>query len=145
MFRRRRIIDLLGGDDLDAHDLSSLRYIGGGGAPMPDAVADRLRAAHTLAERFGVLCVLKGSGTVVAAPDAVPWINATGNALLATAGTGDVLAGMIGAALAGSAMSPADVLDRVCSAVFQHGWLADHWTGPSLVAGELARRVSPVA
>ena len=47
------------------------------------------------------MVVLKGSGTVIAAPTArLPVINPTGNARLATAGTGDVLAGMIGAALA---------------------------------------------
>ncbi|WP_329716817.1 NAD(P)H-hydrate dehydratase [Ideonella sp.] len=58
--------------------------------------ADRLRAAQALADRFGAVVVLKGSGSVVAAPGRQPVINASGNARLATAGTGDVLAGWIG-------------------------------------------------
>ena len=42
------VIDLLSGDDLDQYDLSSLRYIGGGGAPMPDAVGERLKSVYAL-------------------------------------------------------------------------------------------------
>ena len=42
------VIDLLSGDDLDQYKLSSLRYIGGGGAPMPDAVGERLKAVYDL-------------------------------------------------------------------------------------------------
>ena len=42
------VIDLLSGDDLGACDLSSLRYIGGGGAPMPDAVGERLKQVFGL-------------------------------------------------------------------------------------------------
>ena len=42
------VIDLLSGDDLDQYNLSSLRYIGGGGAPMPDAVGERLKTAYGL-------------------------------------------------------------------------------------------------
>lgn len=56
------VIDLLGGDDLDQYDLSSLRYIGGGGAQMPDAVADRLSAV------FGVQYVEGYGLTETAAP-----------------------------------------------------------------------------
>jgi hydroxyethylthiazole kinase-like uncharacterized protein yjeF len=57
---------------------------------------DRIAAAQSLAARFKVAVLLKGSGTVVAAPDTLPRINPTGNAALATAGTGDVLAGWAG-------------------------------------------------
>ena len=56
------VIDLLGGDDLDQYDLSSLRYIGGGGAPMPDAVAERLQQA------FGLVYVEGYGMTESAAP-----------------------------------------------------------------------------
>jgi len=116
---------------------------------------DRLAAAQGLAERLGAICVLKGSGSIVAAPGETPWINASGNARLATAGTGDVLAGMIGAVLAAPA-SPlnTDARHRVASAVFHHGKLADDWNGPgfqnqasgvpaTLTAGRLARRIHP--
>ena len=58
--------------------------------------ADRLGAARELAARCRAVVVLKGSGTVIAGADGTPRINATGNASLASAGTGDVLAGWIG-------------------------------------------------
>ncbi|MFZ5485569.1 MAG: NAD(P)H-hydrate dehydratase [Pseudomonadota bacterium] len=98
--------------------------------------ADRLRAACALAERFQCVAVLKGSGTVVAAPGAAPSINPTGNARLATAGTGDVLAGLIGARLAAGHTA----LQAACAAVYQHGQTADQWpAGRTLTAGALAR------
>jgi NAD(P)H-hydrate repair Nnr-like enzyme with NAD(P)H-hydrate dehydratase domain len=63
-------------------------------------------------------------------------INPTGNARLATAGTGDVLAGMVGAALA----SGIDAFNGTGHAVYQHGLIADHWSSTqALVAGKLAR------
>ncbi|MDP2016116.1 NAD(P)H-hydrate dehydratase [Hydrogenophaga sp.] len=134
---------------LTPHPLEAARLLG---TDTAHVMADRLQAAHRIAVRFGAMCVLKGSGTVIAAPTEIPRINPTGNAALATAGTGDVLAGMIGSALARPVSSPTAALDRVASAVFQHGWLADHWGDcewqttqhPSLVAGELALRARPI-
>ncbi|EYC50998.1 carbohydrate kinase [Hylemonella gracilis str. Niagara R] len=100
---------------------------------------DRLSAAQALAERFACTVVLKGSGTVITAPDALPCINTTGNARLATAGTGDVLAGLIGARM-GQGHS---ALEAACTAVHEHGWAADTWTpGEALTAGALARALS---
>jgi NAD(P)H-hydrate repair Nnr-like enzyme with NAD(P)H-hydrate dehydratase domain len=61
--------------------------------------ADRLAAALELAARLQVHLVLKGAGSVCAFPDGRWSINTTGNPGLASAGTGDVLAGMIGALL----------------------------------------------
>ena len=61
---------------------------------------DRLAAAKALVNRTGAVVVLKGSGTIVAAPGVSPAINPTGNGGLATGGTGDVLTGMVGALLA---------------------------------------------
>lgn len=99
----------------------------------------RLASARQLAERFLCVVVLKGSGTVIAAPGRSSAINSTGNALLATAGTGDVLAGMVGARLAAGL----DAFDAACSAVFAHGRLADDWAaqapGVALTASGLAR------
>lgn len=124
------------------HPLEAARLLG---SDTKSVMADRLTAARTLAARFGVLCVLKGSGTVLAAPGEVPWINPTGNAALATAGTGDVLAGMVGGALARRDESDGQgSLRSVATAVFQHGWLADHWPADSgLSASALAARVRP--
>jgi len=86
---------------------------------------DRLGAADQLVKRFGCTVVLKGSGTVIASPGQTPVVNPTGNAQLATAGTGDVLAGMMGAALA----SGKPTFEAACEAVFRHGQVADQWTG----------------
>jgi NAD(P)H-hydrate repair Nnr-like enzyme with NAD(P)H-hydrate dehydratase domain len=79
--------------------------------------------------------VLKGSGTVIAAPGRPSAINNSGNALLATAGTGDVLAGMLGAGMA----SGLEAFEAACGAVFAHGRIADGWPpGQALTASGLA-------
>lgn len=61
---------------------------------------DRIAAARAAAARWGAIVVLKGAGTVVAFPDEEVYINTTGNAGLATGGTGDVLTGVIAALIA---------------------------------------------
>ena len=101
---------------------------------------DRLSAARRLAQDYDCTVLLKGSGTVIASPGQLPHINPTGNARLATAGTGDVLAGALGAALAGGL--PPHV--AACEVAWQHGLCADTWPpGSVLVAGELARSLQP--
>ncbi|MDI1268926.1 MAG: NAD(P)H-hydrate dehydratase [Polaromonas sp.] len=121
---------------LTPHPLEAARLLGSSAAAVQ---ANRLQAARQLAEKFGCVVVLKGSGTVIAAPDQASAINPTGNARLATAGTGDVLAGMVGARLAGGQTA----FDAACSAVFQHGQLADDWPachpGQTLTASLLAQ------
>lgn len=62
--------------------------------------ADRLAAARRLAERTGAITVLKGAATVVAEPGGAVALSSRGSPGLATAGTGDVLAGIIGGLLA---------------------------------------------
>jgi hydroxyethylthiazole kinase-like uncharacterized protein yjeF len=66
----------------------------------PEVNEDRLGSALALAQRFNAYVVLKGAGSICALPDGRWSINTTGNAGLASAGSGDVLAGMIGAFLA---------------------------------------------
>jgi hydroxyethylthiazole kinase-like uncharacterized protein yjeF len=85
--------------------------------------ANRLDVAQAIADRFACTVVLKGSGTVIAAPDKIPRVNPTGNARLATAGTGDVLAGLIGARL----NSGLTAFQCACESVFLHGKVADNW------------------
>ena len=82
---------------LTPHPLEAARLLG---LSTAEVQANRLHAAQSLAEQFDCVAVLKGSGTVIAAPGQPPALNPTGNARLATAGTGDVLAGMVGAHLA---------------------------------------------
>ena len=78
---------------LTPHPLEAARLLG---ASTREVQADRLAAAQRLAGRYQCTVLLKGSGSIVAAPGRVPSINPTGNAALATAGTGDVLAGWLG-------------------------------------------------
>ncbi|WP_179403963.1 NAD(P)H-hydrate dehydratase [Burkholderia guangdongensis] len=103
---------------------------------------DRLAAAQALAARFSAVVVLKGAGTVIAAPDGSLTVNPTGNAALATGGTGDVLGGLIGALLA-QRVPP---VDAARAGVYLHGLAADVLTadgiGPAgIAAGELAPTV----
>ncbi|MDQ4034478.1 MAG: NAD(P)H-hydrate dehydratase [Chloroflexota bacterium] len=71
------------------------------GEPVPADDETRARAAAEAADRWGHVVVLKGANTVVAAPDGQLLRSGVSSAALATAGTGDVLAGVIGAFLAG--------------------------------------------
>jgi ADP-dependent NAD(P)H-hydrate dehydratase / NAD(P)H-hydrate epimerase len=120
---------------LTPHPLEAGRLLGRTAAQVQ---ADRLLAARELADRFGCIVVLKGSGTVIAAPACAPRINPTGNGRLATAGTGDVLAGMVAARLAVGA----DAFDAASGAVYEHGAAADRWPADQpLTAAALARRV----
>jgi NAD(P)H-hydrate repair Nnr-like enzyme with NAD(P)H-hydrate dehydratase domain len=67
------------------------------GKPVGD---DRLEAARSLARETSATVLLKGRVTVVADPDGLAWLSATGGPALATAGTGDVLTGIAAAFLA---------------------------------------------
>ncbi|CFN20660.1 Nicotinamide nucleotide repair protein [Bordetella pertussis] len=101
--------------------------------------ADRPGAARALAARYGAWIVLKGAGSIVCDPAGACRINRTGNPGLATAGTGDVLAGILGSLLA-QRIAPEQA---VPGAVWLHGAAADalvtHGVGPiGLTAGELA-------
>lgn len=99
--------------------------------------ADRPAAARALAAEFGAVVVLKGSGTLVAGPDGRLAVNATGNARLASAGTGDVLAGWLGGHWS-HAGSPAQAAAE--ATVFRHGLAADQapGSGPLLAADLIA-------
>jgi hydroxyethylthiazole kinase-like uncharacterized protein yjeF len=100
---------------------------------------DRIAAALSLSQRFGCSAVLKGAGSICALADGRWFINATGNPGLASAGTGDVLTGFVGALLAQGLDAEAALLAGVCL----HGAAADalvaRGVGPvGLTAGELA-------
>lgn len=82
---------------------------------------DRIAAAQTAARRFDATVVLKGSGTVIAEPSGRYTVNETGNPGMAVAGSGDVLAGIVGSLLA-QGLSPWDA--AVCGA-YLHGAAGD--------------------
>ena len=91
------------------------------GAEIDDVQANRLQVASDFATTHRVYVVLKGHRTVIATPDGHVFINPTGNPGMATAGTGDVLAGMIAAWLA--QLLDAEAACRL--AVFLHGVAGD--------------------
>jgi hydroxyethylthiazole kinase-like uncharacterized protein yjeF len=118
---------------LTPHPLEAARLLGCDAAQVQ---RDRLLASRDLAQRFGCVVVLKGSGSVIAEAGSAPTINPTGNARLASAGTGDVLAGMIAARLAAGASA----FEAAAGAVYAHGLAADEWpAGMPLTASALAR------
>ncbi len=91
------------------------------GIPIEEVQSDRVGVARRFADTYGVILVLKGHHTVVAAPDRAPLINPTGNAGMATGGSGDVLAGIIGS-LAAQGM---DAYDAAVCGVYLHGAAGD--------------------
>jgi hydroxyethylthiazole kinase-like uncharacterized protein yjeF len=124
---------------LTPHPLEAARLIGGDAHTVQ---RDRMGAARGLARRFGAIVVLKGAGTVIASPDGRTAVNPTGNAALATGGTGDVLGGIIGAFLAQGLPR----YEAALAGVYLHGLAADSLVasgaGPAgLTAGELAAAV----
>jgi hydroxyethylthiazole kinase-like uncharacterized protein yjeF len=118
---------------LTPHPLEAARLMN---LSTADVQANRLGIAQAMADRFACTVVLKGSGTVIAAPGVLPCINTTGNARLATAGTGDVLAGLIGARLA----AERHAFSSARESVFRHGQVADDWLpNTTLTAQTLAQ------
>ena len=135
---------------LTPHPGEMKKLMNGYGLDSQLVETDRTAAATELARKTGAVVVLKGMTTVIATPDGQTWLNSSGTAALATAGTGDVLAGMIGAFLA----QGLDRADAAKTAVFLHGYAAEIATLPErgLVADDLInliptamQQVSPLA
>ena len=122
---------------LTPHPLEAARLLG---CSTAEVQADRLRAAQALADRYRSVVVLKGSGSIVSAPQRVARINSTGNAALATGGTGDVLAGWLAGLWAQAAPDgpPAEVAATVATrAVAEHGAAAEPQSAGPMRAGDL--------
>lgn len=98
--------------------------------------ADRVAACRELAVQTGAIVVLKGAGSVISMRSSRTWINPTGSPMLATGGSGDVLAGMIGAMFA----QGYDMVESVLAAVYFHGLSAE-----GLEAGFTAGEIAPNA
>lgn len=91
------------------------------GRTSRDIQQNRLHAAKEFAAEHNVFLVLKGAGTIIAAPDGSIAINSSGNAGMAAGGMGDVLSGIIGALL----VQRVEPWQACCLGVFIHGLAAD--------------------
>lgn len=92
------------------------------GLTIEEIQANRLEIARSFAQKWRVTVVLKGSGTVVAYPSGEAFLNLTGNPGMATAGSGDVLCGMITGLIA-QGLRPQDA---AMVAVYLHGLTGDY-------------------
>ena len=99
-----------------------------------------MAAARSLAGALGAVVLVKGSTTAVAAPDGEAFLVTSGSSRLATAGTGDVLSGVIGAFLARGV----DPLRAAALAAHVHGRAAGLGFAEGLVAGDLPELVAIV-
>ncbi|MCB1532439.1 MAG: NAD(P)H-hydrate dehydratase [Alphaproteobacteria bacterium] len=106
---------------------------------FPDLKGSREERAVAAARKSGAVIVLKGEQTVIAAPDGRVVINTHASPYLASAGTGDVLAGMI-AGFIGQGMEP---FDAACAAVWIHGECGVR-IGSGLVASDLPGAIPSV-
>jgi NAD(P)H-hydrate epimerase len=92
------------------------------GQSIAEIQANRINVARWFAEEHGCYLVLKGHRTLVAEPNGEVWINTSGNAGMATGGTGDVLTGIIAGIVS---QFPDRIRDAVIAAVYLHGLAGD--------------------
>jgi ADP-dependent NAD(P)H-hydrate dehydratase / NAD(P)H-hydrate epimerase len=92
------------------------------GRTIADVQKDRLETARKFAREHELIVVLKGHRTLVVRPDGEAWVNTTGNAGMATGGTGDILTGMVAGMIA---QHSTDAFTAVLAAVHLHGLAGD--------------------
>ena len=110
------------------------------GKTVEEIQRDRIGMAKAFAKEYGCVTVLKGTNTVIAAPDGQTFVNTTGNAGLAKGGSGDVLAGMIASLTA----QGTELLYAAALGVYLHGLAADHLARTRGLAGILPRDIPEI-
>jgi ADP-dependent NAD(P)H-hydrate dehydratase / NAD(P)H-hydrate epimerase len=111
------------------------------GLTVQEILADPVDTARRFAEEWTAVVVLKGAPTVIAEPSGRATVNPTGNSGMATAGSGDVLTGLIAGLMAQGASAP----DAALCGVYPHGFAGDlaaaEGNARSLIAGDLLRAI----
>src|SRR5690606_34750099 len=109
------------------------------GGSVRDVEGDRVGVARGFAEKRGVVLVLKGSRTLIATPDGRVFVNPSGTPAMATAGSGDVLTGLIAGLLAQFPNEPVELV--VAAAVYLHGTAgevaAERWGEQPMLATDM--------
>lgn len=109
------------------------------GLSVAEIQKDRVAVTQELAQRLGVVVVLKGAATVIASPAGLA-LNSTGNSGMGAGGMGDVLSGMIGAFI-GQGLSP---FDAACCGVYCHGRAGDLLVESGMPFGYLASELADI-
>jgi NAD(P)H-hydrate epimerase len=126
---------------LTPHPGEMARLVGG---TIEEVQEDRVGIARRKAQEWGAVVVLKGARTVVADPDGPAAIIPTGNPGMATGGTGDVLAGLVGALLAGG-LRPREAARAAAWIHGRAGDLAVERHGErGMIAGDLGKGIAAV-
>jgi ADP-dependent NAD(P)H-hydrate dehydratase / NAD(P)H-hydrate epimerase len=116
------------------------------GCTAKDVQAHRVEIAVSSAAKWNAIVILKGNWTVIAAPDGRAWVNSTGNPGMSSAGTGDVLTGML-AGLTAQFGAEKNWAETLALGVYLHGLAGDlaaeEFGEAPLVASDLLRRISP--
>jgi len=114
------------------------------GISVKEVQEDRVNIARAFSKEWGVITVLKGSRTVIATPEGEVYINTTGNAGMATGGSGDVLTGII-TSFIGQGLKP---LEATILGVYLHGVCGDNVAQKKgehgLIAGDLVEEIPDV-
>ena len=138
--RNRSLLKYVKGAILTPHFMEASRLLD---TPINELMADTCAAAHSIASRFGAICVMKDHESAVSDGSARVYTNKSGNAGMATAGSGDVLAGIIGGLLAQTvrAIPSVDSFGAATLGVYIHGLAGD---GAALRYGEYSLMASDI-
>ncbi len=109
------------------------------GKTISEIQKDRINTALAFAQENNLVCIIKGGPSVIAAPSGQAWINPTGNEGMATAGSGDVLTGIIGGFLAQGMLD----IDSAVLGCYVHGLAGDlardEFGSRGMIAGDIMR------